>query len=108
MATQQVLYTFTGEELKALVLESVRSGVLEAIECIKSSKETHLITSEKTKWVDINGAAIITSKTPNALRVQVSLGNLKAVKKQSRLYFEREYLERWIAGETSEEKGAAA
>jgi hypothetical protein len=63
-------------------------------------------TAPQTKYVDINGAAEITSKTPNALRVQISLGNLKAIKKGSRLYFEREYLERWIAGEVFEEKGA--
>ena len=58
-----------------------------------------------SKHVDINGAAVITSKTPNALRVQISLGNLKSIKKGSRHYFEREYLERWIAGD-QHEKGA--
>lgn len=51
------------------------------------------------KYVDINGAAEITSKSPNALRVQISQGNLKSVKRGSRHYFEREYLERWLAGE---------
>lgn len=55
-----------------------------------------------SKYVDINGAAEITSKTPNALRVQISLRNLKSIKKGSRHYFEREYLERWIAGEQNE------
>jgi hypothetical protein len=59
-----------------------------------------------TKFVDINGAAEITSKTPNALRVQISLGNLKSTKKGSRHYFEREYLEKWIAGEQNV-KGAS-
>lgn len=54
--------------------------------------------SELPKYVDINGAAVITSKTPNALRVQISLGNLKSIKKGSRNYFDREYLENWISG----------
>jgi len=59
-----------------------------------------------SKFVDINGAAVITSKTPNALCVQISLGNLKSTKKGSRHYFEREYLERWIAGELNEKGGS--
>lgn len=55
-------------------------------------------TSEKLKYVDINGAAKILSKSPNAIRVQVSLGNLKSFKKGSRNYFEVDYLENWLAG----------
>ena len=55
-----------------------------------------------SKYVDINGASDITSKSPNALRVQISLGNLKSTKKGSRHYFEREYLERWISGNVKE------
>ncbi|MFC4212146.1 hypothetical protein ACFOWA_13180 [Pedobacter lithocola] len=50
------------------------------------------------KYVDINGAAEITSKSPNALRIQISLGNLKSIKKGTRNYFDREYLENWISG----------
>lgn len=53
---------------------------------------------ERPKYVDINGAAEITSKTPNALRVQISLGNLKAFKRGARNYFETEYLENWLTG----------
>ncbi|RZJ78514.1 MAG: hypothetical protein EOO20_27780 [Chryseobacterium sp.] len=56
------------------------------------------------KYVDIKGAADITSKTPNALRVQISCGNLKSIKRGSRHYFERDYLEKWISGETAETK----
>lgn len=51
-----------------------------------------------SKYVDINGAAEVTGKTPNALRVQISLGNLKSNKKGSRHYFERSYLEQWLSG----------
>jgi hypothetical protein len=54
--------------------------------------------SELKKFVDINGAAEITSKSPNALRVQISLGNLKSIKKGARHYFERSYLEAWLTG----------
>ena len=57
-----------------------------------------------SKYVDINGAADITSKTPNALRVQISLGNLKSIKKGSRHYFDREYLEHWIAGDLDKKR----
>jgi hypothetical protein len=53
---------------------------------------------EKPKYVDINGAAKILSKSPNAIRVQMSLGNIKSFKKGSRNYFEVEYLENWLAG----------
>jgi len=63
-------------------------------------------TLPSSKYVDINGAAEITSKSPNALRVQISLGNLKSIKKGSRHYFEREYLENWIAGYDNK-KGAS-
>jgi hypothetical protein len=57
-----------------------------------------------SKYVDINGAAEITSKTPNALRVQISLGNLKSIKKGSRHYFDREYLEHWIVGDVDSKR----
>lgn len=66
---------------------------LEGLMCASQSQKTIL-----PKYVDINGASEITSKSPNALRVQISLGNLKAIKKGSRNYFDREYLENWIAG----------
>lgn len=53
-------------------------------------------TTVPTKYVDMKGASVITGKSPNALRVQISLGNLKSFKKGTRHYFEREYLEQWI------------
>lgn len=70
---------------------------IERIEDILSNTQSN--QQELPKYVDINGAALITSKTPNALRVQISLGNLKAIKKGSRNYFDRAYLEEWISGE---------
>jgi hypothetical protein len=61
-------------------------------------------TASLPKYVEINEAAKIVSKTPNALRVQISLGNLKSIKKGSRHYFEREYLEDWIAGKLNQDE----
>lgn len=70
---------------------------IENIEIMLSNPTTP--APQQTKYVDINGAAEITSKTPNALRVQISLGKLKSIKKGSRHYFEREYLEKWLSGD---------
>jgi hypothetical protein len=55
-------------------------------------------TVELSRFVNTKGAAELTGKTTNAIRVQISLGNLKSIKKGSRHYFEREYLEQWILG----------
>jgi hypothetical protein len=66
---------------------------IEALAFIKDNSPQQL-----PKFVDINGAAVITSKSPNALRIQISLGNLKSVKRGSRHYFDREYLENWLSG----------
>lgn len=77
---------------------------LERIENILANQPSP--TNAQPKYVDINGAAAITSRTPNALRVQISLGNLKSIKKGSKHYFEREYLEKWIAGDFDKKEGA--
>ncbi|OAQ42108.1 hypothetical protein A5893_03055 [Pedobacter psychrophilus] len=61
-------------------------------------------TASLPKYVNINEGAKIVSKSPNALRVQISLGNLKSIKKGSRHYFEREYLENWISGKLDNDK----
>jgi hypothetical protein len=50
------------------------------------------------KYVNMKGAEEVTGKSANALRVQISLGNLKSIKKGSRHYFERSYLEEWLTG----------
>jgi hypothetical protein len=63
---------------------------------LKEAKEP----PQSPKYVDINGAARITSKSTNALRVQISLGNLKSFKRGSRHYFDREYLEKWLTGDS--------
>jgi hypothetical protein len=55
-------------------------------------------SSNKQKFVDINGASKILSKSPNAIRVQISKGNLVSIKKGNRNYFEVEYLENWLSG----------
>lgn len=60
---------------------------------------------ELPKYVNTKGAEKITGKSANALRVQISLGNLQSIKKGSRHYFERSYLEQWLAGSV-DKKGA--
>lgn len=96
-------------QLEGLTLEQMPSLLcqlflkIERIEHFTCNQISEAQQKELPKHVDINGASVITSKTPNALRVQISLGNLKSTKKGSRHYFEREYLERWIAGDQNDE-----
>jgi hypothetical protein len=92
----------TFEQLPALIGKLYSK--IENIENMLASQPT--AATPLSKYVDINGASEITSKSPNALRVQISLGNLKSIKKGSRNYFEREYLEQWLSGNVTE-KGRA-
>ncbi|WP_295714762.1 hypothetical protein [Mucilaginibacter sp.] len=79
-------------------LPKIIAQLFSKVERIENLLATPKVVPAFPKWVEINGASKITSKTPNALRVQVSLGNLKAVKRGSRLYFDSEYLEKWVSG----------
>ena len=49
--------------------------------------------------IPLKKAAEISGKTPNALRVQISLGNLKCLHRGSRVYLDTEYFQRWLRGE---------
>lgn len=77
--------------------------LLQKIENLES-----LLTEKKQDFLppklNINRAASFASRTPNALRIQVSLGNLKVSKVGNRLYFETEYLKKWINGELPEQQ----
>ena len=88
-----LLTSLTTPEIRQLFKEELESYF---------EKNPILISSERPKYVDVNGAAKILSKSPNAIRVQVSLGNLKSFKKGSRNYFDVEYLESWLAGKQIE------
>ena len=48
--------------------------------------------------VPIKKAAEILGKTPNAIRIAISQGRLKSVKKGKNHYFETQYLMDWMAG----------
>jgi hypothetical protein len=67
---------------------------IENIEKLLASQPT--AATPLSKYVDIKGASEITGKTPNALRVQISHGNLQSIKNGSRHCFERSYLEQWL------------
>jgi len=95
--------TLTFEQLPALIGQLYAK--IENIESMLAGQSAQV--TPLPKYVDINGASQITSKSPNALRVQVSLGNLIAIKKGSRNYFDREYLEEWLSGDLKV-KGASA
>ena len=91
--------------LTALTTPEVRAMFREELERFFENFEPKQ-TTQLPKYVNIHEAAKIAGKTENALRVQVSLGKLKSIKKGNRHYFERDYLERWIAGETDERRVA--
>ncbi len=80
--------------------------LLAKIDRIETIIASYPISHEQpqTKYVAMKEAERITSKSANALRVQISLGNLRSIKKGSRHYFEREYLEKWIVGDIKEER----
>ncbi|WP_288882558.1 helix-turn-helix domain-containing protein [Pedobacter panaciterrae] len=84
----------TFEKLPAIIGQLYTK--IEHIENMLANQPTS--APKQSKYVDMKGAAEITSKSPNALRVQISLGKLKSIKKGSRHYFEREYLEKWLSG----------
>ncbi len=60
-------------------------------------------TTPLPRYIPMKEAEKVAGKSANALRVQISLGKLKSIKKGSRHYFDREYLENWIAGNVNEE-----
>lgn len=53
--------------------------------------------------IPLKQAAQLAGKTPNALRVQISLGNLKCLHRGSRIYLDTAYFQRWIRGEKEPE-----
>lgn len=53
--------------------------------------------------IPLKKAAEISGKTANALRVQISLGNLKCLHRGSRIYLDTKYFERWLRGEDEPE-----
>lgn len=50
--------------------------------------------------IPLKKAAELAGKTANALRVQISLGNLKCLHRGSRIYLDTEYFQQWLRGET--------
>jgi len=86
------------ENLTFEKLPSAVANIIDRLQNIEMLVRAQSQEAPKPKYVDIKGAVEITSKSANALRVQVSLGNIKAFKRGSRLYFDREYLERWLIG----------
>lgn len=86
------LYSLTVGEFQAL---------LSAL--IPAAAEVIQTPAELSKFVDINGAALILGRSANALRILLSSGKLQSVKKGgNRNFFERDYLDRWMKGETEE------
>jgi len=84
------LFSLTIGEFQALVSELIPAPVL--------VKEAPALSS---KFVDVFGAASILGRTPSAIRKLLSTGKLTALKQgNNRNYFEREYLEKWMRGET--------
>ncbi len=84
---------------KLSIIEAQNSKLIELLEKPQSD--------DKPRFINMKEAEIVAGKSANALRVQISLGNLKSIKKGSRHYFDREYLENWISGGLNE-KGATS
>jgi hypothetical protein len=74
---------------------------------VQNAKILELLGAEQKALpakLNIHRAAALADRTPNALRIQVSLGNLKASKAGNRLMFETEYLKKWISGDLPEQQ----
>lgn len=50
--------------------------------------------------IPLKKAAELAGKTPNALRVQISLGKLKCIHRGSRIYMDTDYFQKWLRGES--------
>ena len=88
------------EDITFEKLPAVIGRLYEKIENIEMFLKSQALDKPKeSRFVDIHGASQITHKSANALRVQISLGNLFSIKKGNRHYFERDYLEQWIIGD---------
>ena len=80
----------------AILLEKVSR-----IEAALAAKEQ--VQEQLPPTIPLKKAAELAGKTPNALRVQISLGNLNPLHVGNRIYLDTAYFQRWMRGEEEPE-----
>ncbi|MBB6327110.1 hypothetical protein FHS59_002738 [Algoriphagus iocasae] len=84
-------------QVEQLIANSVAKGIQMALGSNGQKSEPLPPT------IPLKKAAEISGKTPNALRVQISIGNLKCMHRGSRIYLDTDYFQRWLRGEDEPE-----
>ncbi len=77
--------------------------LLEKVNKIEASLSKEQAQEPLPPTIPLKKAAEISGKTPNALRVQISIGNLKCMHRGSRIYLDTDYFQRWLRGEDEPE-----
>lgn len=79
------------------------SMLLEKLDRIERSLDEKNKTQGLPPILDIKGAAELSGRTENAIRCQVSLGNIPYFKRDRRLHFETDKFLAWMRGEKIED-----
>jgi hypothetical protein len=76
--------------------------LLEKIEKIERVLSEKYEVETLPEIIPIKKAAEIAGKTPNALRVQISIGNLNCIRKGGRIFFNTKEFLGWLRGDELE------
>lgn len=89
-----------GEKLTLESLPQAIAILLEKVSRIEAALVAKELAQEQLPpTIPLKKAALLSGKTPNALRVQISLGKLKCHHIGSRIYLDTAYFQGWLRGE---------